>query len=592
MAALTWRNVDAPDFRSALNGFQQSNALLGDALGGISKGLSQFKEQQQQGADQQVLLNALKISDPKAYQEAINNGSVLGGVDPSLVSTQTLGALGSRASDLLNQAAARQRSDINQYAFDRTKSDNTIADNARAPAAQQNGIVDPALAALPVDQQQDYLQRRSTLAGSELTNTGRRFDNNVQQRNDNDQQAALRAVTEITRSSASVDDARAGLEGLDNLSPAARAIAESALGKTFGSIYAPVSTGGAPVSSGGKPGAAPGTRAGSAYDTTFNFTPTAQPITSQKIGDVLSFQDELKDTQGHSPVGAFQINQATLKDFGPKVLGKDWQEQELTPENQEKLGKAIFDSRKGGDLSKTWASLPNSSPGAYKNFSWEEIRGVLSNGEVGQNLDPSQLRDLSRDAEFEINRRVAQNNSVGVTADIEANLANTSDAPTIAQDLIKTRFPDGDAQKLLRTITEGQRNNPGLSAADVGSAIARSASPATSYPGRNFFGTTEFGGGIGVDDEILKQNLSDIARGKADTLTQANRDTRSRGDSLLKTKEKFDQAAQDLQALRARQATQPGISTDKAEQKFLRVQAALQRILAEQQADPDTRPIR
>ncbi len=596
MAALTWREVSGPNFSGANDSLRIANAGFDRAFQGLSDMLGNIQAQRTAGADSQVLSNALRINDPAAYQEALTSGTLLGGVNPRNVSPETIAALGSRAGDLINLAASQQKLGSATYDQNRTEALNNIQDNARSAVASSLGINDPALAALSPEEQQKLVQNRVALTGANLSNQNRQFQNTTQARDDIANQQGIILADSIRRNSANADDARAQLDQLDNIDPVARSRATALLSGDFGSIYAPVggATGGVSAPAGSR-GA--GTAAGSAYDATYNFTPTSQPVSSMRIGDVLSLQDELKSTQGHSPVGAFQINQGTLEEYGPKVLGDNWRDQELTPENQDKIAKALFEDRKGRDLSKTWASLPNNSPGAYKDYSWEEMRHILSLGETGQTLpdNPAQLRELAGRSTAEINRRVSQNNTVGTTADIERNLADTRDPLQVTNDLIKNQFPGGDAQKILSTISAGMRENPGLSAADVSSALVRSATAANSFPmigsGR-FTGTTNFGNGLGIDDEVFANTLRDVATGKTDYLSQANVDTRNRGAAVQSAQQNLDEAAQELAALQARQRTQRGISTDRAEEKLARMTERLQRALANQQSDPNQRPVR
>ena len=593
MAALTWREVSAPGFGGAAQTFRTGAELQNNALSGLGDAIRQFQTDRAATVDGQVLANALRVNDPDQYQKNLNDGSFLAGVDPSMVSPKTLGALGDRARDLLAAAATRQNTAQAAYANNRTQNLDAIQDNARGATADRLGIQDPSLRALSPTQQLAAAAGEVNLAGGILNNANRGFQNLTQVRDDADNQAGIAAGVNAQRNSASAGDALGNIEATEGLSPVARARANKYLGESFGNIYAP--TGSTPAGGAASKGA-PGTRGGSPYDATFNFTATKQPVTSTPIREVIGLQDALKDTQGGSPVGAFQITQDTLKDFGPRVLGKDWESQPLSAENQEKISKAIFDERKGSDLTKTWASLPNSSPGAYKNFTWEEMRSILAQGEVGQNLpsDSASLRALANESQFEVQRRTAQNNATGVTADIERNLTDTRDAPEVVQDLIKTRFPEASANDLLRAVTKGQRDNPGLSAADVASAISRSASPSSSFNplSRDFKGTTNYGGGIGVNDEVLQSNLDSLRTGKADFLSQDNQRTRKAGEQVESAQAAFEQAEQDLRALQARKRLQPGISTDKAESKLDRATEQLQRALTKQQQDPSFRPVR
>ncbi len=598
MAVLTWRNVDAPNFAPVQEGYRNFGNLLANATTGLNAGIDRFQAQQQDQRDRAALGQALQFTDADQLSQAIRSGQV----SPEGLSTNALGALGSRVNTLLDQANARQLNQSRQYAQDRLASENQIQDNARAPLARQLGITDPALAALSPEQQQAMLSRSATLRSQNLNNDNRQFQNEEQNRLRELQRVATNTATDIMRQSATADDARNALEASGVLTPEQYAATNQLLSMNFGNLYAPIGGGTAPAGAGGRGRvSAPagsqgaGTASGSAYDTTFNFQGTTQPVSSMPISQVMGVQDESIRTQGHSPMGAFQINKATIEDFAPKVLGENWKDQPFTPENQEKLAKALFDERKDRDLTKTWASLPNSTPGAYKNYSWEEMRHILALGETGQSLpdNPRSLNDLAGRSAAEISRRVAQNNTIDTVADTQRTLTDTRSPAQVVNDLIGSTFPEGDRRAIAREITRGMADNPGLSAAQVGAALERSFSPASSIPfTRDFVGTTSLGDGVGVNDERFANMLAAAASGRTDYQSLANIDTQARGAGVASAQQSLQTAVQELTALRARQQTQPRLSTDRAEARVARATEALQRALAGQQTDPNLRPVR
>lgn len=76
------------------------------------------------------------------------------------------------------------------------------------------------------------------------------------------------------------------------------------------------------------------------------------PMTRGKIGNS-------DPSLGTSAIGAYQFTQETLAELGPDVFGKDWESVTLTPENQNKLARALV-AKTGGDrekLIKRWPSL-------------------------------------------------------------------------------------------------------------------------------------------------------------------------------------------------------------------------------------------
>lgn len=603
MAALTWREVSNPNFGSSNDLLRTGVQLQQNALSGIGDAIESARKQQTAGIDSAVLARALQVNDPAAYQRSLSDGSFLAGVNPSQVSPETLGALGSRATALLGQANTRQSMEGDAYKQQRTQSLDQIQDAARPATARAYGITDPQVANLPSEQQlavaagnlnlrrgeQGLRQGEVNITGGELNNVNSAFRNRTQLRNDNAQQGGLAAGVDVLRSSADAQDALGGLEG-KILTPQEFQVANQYLQGSFGNLYAPAA---APAPGGG--GARPGTQSGSPYDTTFNFQGTARPISQSPIGQVLDVQEQSKSTQGHSPMGAFQINKATLEDYGPKVLGENWKEQDFSPEAQEKLAKAIFEDRKGGDLSKTWAALPNNSPGAYKDFTWDDIRSVISNGEVGQNLpsDRASLNLLTQMSQQEYKRRQSQNNSVGVTADVEKNYGDIRAPGEVVQELIKNQLPSADPDKLLGLVSKIRRDNPNLSAADAGSIIARSVDE-SAYVLPD--GTTQLGGGlfsgVGVIDDAIKKNTEDYKLGQADKSSLGNALTRNDAARLDSAKESYDNAFQNLMQLNQRQRIQPGISTDRAENAFRKAEAALKKALQSQRQEPESRPVR
>lgn len=594
MAVLTWQQVAGPSF-SGSNDLLRTGALLQqNALSGLSDSLAQFRKEQTTNLDNEVMARALRVNDPAAFQKGLTDGSFLGSTPLNQLSPQTLQALGARAGALVKQANTQSIQADRDYNSNRTRLEDQIQDAARPQTATRLGLTGPLAQLAPKDQLA-LRQGEVSLAGGILGNENRQFLNTTQQRDDGVQQVGINIADGILRRSASREDALAELEQMTDAQPAEREYARAALEKTFGSLYNP---GGAATSGPGRAAGTgkPGTQTGSPYDTTFNFQGTDRPISSTPISGVLDVQEKSKSTQGHSPMGAFQINKATLEDFGPRVLGKDWQAQEFSPENQEKIAKAIFDERKGGDLTKTWAALPNSNPGAYKDYSWEQMRSIIGQGEVGQNLpsDPASLRLLSQASQFEANRRAAQNDSVGVTADVAANLNEHRSAPELVQEAVKTSFPGADVGRLTGIVNKAQRDNPGLSAADVLSAVKRSTRDAATYNplARGWAGTTEFAPGVGIDDEAFEANLKSIKDGKADYLSNSNQLTRKQASDVATAQGNYDTALQNLMAISARQNIQPGVSTERQQAAFDKAEAALKKALAKQHGNPNYRPVR
>lgn len=533
MAQITWRNVDAPNFSGVGDSIRTFGNLMGNATSGLSDALGTFQNAARQEAGNAVMANALQYQDPTAYRNALATGALFQGVDPSLVSTRTLENLDNRAGTLLNQEAQAGTNDYNAYRFNRLQTTDAAMD-AASPAVRQlalayqsgdpkqiqaaQGQVGDALSTLPADQALEIMGRLQGQERGAIGNQQSRFDLGVQMRNDADTQAAMGVMSQITRGAENANDARILAEAYSKqLSPVAQARLQELLARSYPGVY------GNNVGATSAPGTA-GTRAGSPYDTTYGFTPTATPITQMSIGDVVKHQDGMKINLGASPVGAYQINQATLQDFAPKVLGSDWASQPMSAENQEKLGKAIFEARKNGNLKDTWAALPNSTPGAYKDMTWEQIKPVIAQAEVGadplalvQNAQGNQA--VSTLASGMIGTRLMENNAGGITPDYLSSLNDTSTVGEVTNKLLDGDLKGADRNWVVARINDiAQRANvsPAMAANVVTRALTNVPEGYISrgIDALNPFITNEAGNGLRLNDRAVDQMVEGLKRGE------------------------------------------------------------------------------
>lgn len=533
MAQITWRNVDAPNFSGVGDSIRTFGNMIGNATSGLSDALGNFQNAAKQESGNAVMMNAMQYQDPTEYRNALASGALFHGVDPSLVNQRTLQNLDERAGTLLTQQGQQGTNDYNAYRFGRLQDTNAALDSA-SPAIRllseayqsgdQNrinaalGQTREALSALPADQQLDMLSRLQGQGGQAINQAQNRFDLGVAQRNDADSQAAMSVMSQITRGAENPNDARLLAEAYSkNLSPVAQARLQGMLASAYPGVY------GNNVGATSAPGTA-GTRQGSPYDVTYQFAGTSTPITQMSIGDVIKHQDVMKTNQGASPVGAFQINQATLKDFAPKVLGSDWQNQPLSPENQEKIGKAIFEARKNGNLKDTWAALPNPTPGAYKDMTWEQIKPVIAQAEVG--ADPFALiqnnqgnQAVSTLAQGMIGTRSMQDNTGSLNTDFLGTVTDNTPVGEIANRLLDGDFKGADRNWVLNRLTDiSQRGNMSPAMAAAVMQRAQTGVP-EGYISRaidavNPFITNEAGNGMRLNDRLVDQLIEGVQRGE------------------------------------------------------------------------------
>lgn len=530
MAQITWRNVDAPNFSGVGDSIRTFGSMIGNATSGLSDALGNFQNAAKQEAGNAVIMNAMQYQDPTEYRNALASGALFQGVDPSLVNQRTLQNLDERAGTLLTQQGQQGTNDYNAYRFGRLQDTDSALDNA-SPAIRllseayqsgdQNrinaalGQTREALSALPADQQLDMLSRLQGQGGQAINQAQNRFDLGVAQRNDADSQAAMGVMSQITRGAENPNDARLLAEEYSkNLSPVAQARLQGLLASAYPGVY------GNGVGAASAPGTA-GTRQGSPYDVTYQFAGTTTPITQMSIGDVIKHQDGMKTNQGASPVGAFQINQATLKDFAPKVLGSDWQSQPLSAENQDKIGKAIFEQRKNGNLKDTWAALPNAGVGAYKDMTWEEIKPIIAQAEVGANpLAMAQGNQaVSTLAQGMIGTRSMQDNTGSLNTDFLVTVTDNTPVGEIANRLLEGDFKGADRNWVLNRLTDiSQRGNMSPAMAAAVMQRAQTGVP-EGYISRaidavNPFITNEAGNGMRLNDRQVEQLIEGVRRGE------------------------------------------------------------------------------
>lgn len=617
MAALTWRNVDAPDFRGSLNGLAQSNQAFSQGLSGLSQALGNFDKAQNEGANQQVLLEALKFQDPEAYGQALASGQLTAGVDPKRLSSKTLESLGSRSTDLLSQATNAQRLKAATYGQDRTQQLDAAGDAARpaiaglsaayasadpvriAAAEKEFG---PALQNLQPEQIMALAKGNQSLEGGALSNDRNRFSNNVTQRDDAAQQAANELITNIQRGSASADDARALAESTE-MPANVRALVNKGLAGTYGNLYGPL--GPADASSASLPGTQ-GTKAGNPWDTAVGFTQTSKPISGMSVGeavqhgkDVLIPQTKgradlgLPPNLGSSAMGPFQITASTIEEIAPKVLGPDWKNASMTPETQDKLAKELFEQRKDRDLSKTWTSLPDKTPGAYKDKSWDEMRQIIAQGEVGTGLDPLP-KGLTDRAQAEVGLRGAQNTgTTGAAVDLMKNFADTRSPTAVADELVGGDFKGSDRGEVVEQLTRIMRQG-GVNAAQAGDIMRRNPARANWKDGlAAFFGneniTRNLGGDLRLNDAGVRADIASLADGSQLNTALSNKITTDLGNSLTAAQAKATESAAQLQAAINRAKTQPALTSQipRYRAQAQQAQQSLNSILEAQQGGPE-----
>lgn len=564
MAQITWRNVDAPNFSGVGDSIRSFSGLLGNATAGLSDALGNFQTAARQEVGNQVMQNALQYQDPTEYRNALASGALFQGVDPSLISNRTLENLDNRTGNLLNQATQQQALDYNTYRTGRMQ-DLDARGDAASPALRQLALAyqsgDPntiaraqqqyggALDSLPADQVQEIMGRLQNQGSNAIGQRRDLFNLGTNMRDDADSQAAIGALSQIVRGAENPNDARILAEAYSKqLSPTAQARLQGLLAQQYPGTY------GNNVTS--APGTA-GTRSGSPFDVTYQFQGTSKPITQMSIGEVTNHQANMISSQGASPVGAYQINKATLEDFAPKVLGENWRNMPLSPENQDKIGEAIFNARKNGNLKDTWAALPDSTVGAYKNRTWNEMKGLIAQAEVGANpLAVQQAAQgnqaVSNLATGMIGTRLMENNAVGNVPDYLRTLGDTATPGEVVNRLLENDFKGADRNWVLARVNEiAQR--AGVSPAMAATVMQRAQ---TNVPenmiwrglqGLNPFISNEAGNGTRLNDDAVDQMVGALQRGEPLEQSVRNLSTAQAAQNVQAAQQAYDAALAQLQ---------------------------------------------
>ena len=564
MAQITWRNVDAPNFSGVGDSIRTFSGLLGNATSGLGDALGNFQTAARQEAGNQVMQNALQYQDPTEYRNALASGALFQGVDPSLISNRTLENLDNRTGNLLNQATQQQALDYNTYRTGRMQ-DLDARGDAASPALRQLALAyqsgDPttiaraqqqyggALDSLPADQVQEIMGRLQNQGSNAIGQRRDLFNLGTNMRDDADSQAAIGVLSQIVRGAENPNDARILAEAYSKqLSPTAQARLQGLLAQQYPGTY------GNNVTS--APGTA-GTRSGSPFDVTYQFQGTSKPITQMSIGEVTNHQANMISSQGASPVGAYQINKATLEDFAPKVLGENWRNMPLSPENQDKIGEAIFNARKNGNLKDTWAALPDSTVGAYKNRTWNEMKGLIAQAEVGAN--PLALQQavqgnqaVSNLATGMIGTRLMENNAVGNVPDYLRTLGDTATPGEVVNRLLENDFKGADRNWVLARVNEiAQR--AGVSPAMAATVMQRAQ---TNVPenmiwrglqGLNPFISNEAGNGTRLNDDAVDQMVGALQRGEPLEQSVRNLSTAQAAQNVQAAQQAYDTALAQLQ---------------------------------------------
>lgn len=179
---LTWRDVAAPNFAPAMQGYQMFSDLLNNAFTSAERGLAKYDNQRNEAANRVAMFNAVAEQDPEQLKAKLASGELFKGLDLSRISPETIAATDNRVNALLNRDLTSENLNQTRYTNQRTQADNSMRDKA-APYlakiidAQRSGDANAIAAAQDAYNKagislpwQDLLPTATSLEGIESSN--------------------------------------------------------------------------------------------------------------------------------------------------------------------------------------------------------------------------------------------------------------------------------------------------------------------------------------------------------------------------------------------------------------------------------------
>lgn len=544
MAVLTWQNVNAPDLSGVAQVIGQNGQNIGSAFNDLAAGLEAFNQARQDRADAAAIQAASQITDSAAYAKALKDGSILrnAGIDPNMISGRAAELLAARQGTLLNN-------DFNKAQIENLRADNDMA-SKRFAAEQAQAKTD--------NERANHRFKREQAADARADRLQANAD------------AAQQLLFKINQANTDTAGARQMVNS-SNANDQVKQMVLSSLGLGGGVIKL------------SQPGAAgsPLTGLDAFYSSTSDkpYIVPDRPLSQGTFREAYDFGQRLRNktagnigqgNKGTSAVGAFQLTGETINDFAEPALGKDWGNLRFNYENQDKVAEAIFNARKGGNLKDTWASLPDSTPGAYKDVSWEDFKRILLPLESGATLDEVRAQDaqarigqVKADSQL-INDRISQvaNQRLG-NIDLDQYMKDLNnknpDLTAAASKAIKENpaLQGTDLNQVARWLSvimdkAAKTKTPEGKRTDMSAMAATHVLSAALRPDMGWNDITwgwDAASNYKFDEELVDQTLRDINSGDVAGRAAVARDTESDRDSLLSSLKALEAAKKDLELI-------------------------------------------
>ena len=580
MAALTWRNVDAPDFTPSMRGYETFSRLLDNAFGGAQAGLARYDQSLDRAANNRALMEFAAIQDAEAAKTAL--ASLGSSPDAARLNAGTIEALTARPNALIAQALNQENLDWTNYQHGRVKGFDA-AEDAAAPminerlaayaagkgaeweAANPNFGKGLSMAARTqiFGQGQDAEGKSISNEGGRISNQQGRFNLERGQwefgNQKVDREEARAAGTFIANYLATGHDGSDidGALAMSGLSGPAQMLARQLAG--FGSGGG--SSLGSP-SGGGVPGGGDPTRIMNYQARDAGFM--AVPDSVKTLGDASDFALQVNRAGvPSSAMGLYQIVGDTMRSYAPKVFGQNWRNIEFNAANQDKLAEAIFNANRGSAqaLRSQWVSLSSQQAEQVRRMPWAQARQYIAAGESGGN--PAALLIGATVATQGARNQYMQGNANSVAEPIQAALADTSPLVEVATKLTNGSLKGADRGWVMQQIQRiqamgnGGKNPVQISPAAAAVILERSVSSTSGNWLPDRFNTDAVGGGLQVNRDAAKSYVDSIRTGDYQRQVVTNTGIAQRGAQIDAARAQWDQARSRLQQAQQRAASNP-----------------------------------
>jgi hypothetical protein len=513
---LTWRNVDSPDFRPALQGFAQFSQLLNQGLGQASQGLKEFDDVATDQVNRAFALELAGIQgDPETYKAGLQ--TLLAKFDPARLSYENITAANNKYGQLQTQAQRGlqiedSRGDLTEEQRVRAKnigqeanwdavapfaSQLYAAQAANNPAAVQAIMDNPEFKALTSKLSPEQFSKLITggqnLVEGELDINNSRQRNNItavefknRQEDRADQQAAQIAAFALLDSSVDAESYRDNILNSDTLTDRQKALAFEIGISRYGNSLSSLPGVATSIAAAGSSPAGDPTRIMNyeARDSGFATVPASVKTLGQASDFALQVNDANRARTGEpgsSAMGVYQIVGQTMRRYAPQVLGENWREAGFNFENQDKIAEAIFNDHKGSAqaLRNQWVSLSLSEAERIRRLPWSQAREVIAGKESSSSpaaLSRPQIRQQAASANSVIANNINGNRILEVERSLMEGWTENTPAIDVADSLVGPEGPlagadRGDILGEIRRVAREANVSPAIAGAILRNSV-------------------------------------------------------------------------------------------------------------------------